>query len=209
MGRTEVLREARPKMKSNRDDDVIEAAVSVMSERGYAATSVQEVADRVGVLKGSLYHYFSSKEELLFRILEESHAENRAISDDVRLLRLSPLDELCEYARRLALWYLANVERANIYFSEARHLTGDRRSSMVEAGRRFEKHILELVEAGRAAGEITTETDTHLLTHFVMSSLNSVRSWRTPSSAPVGEEAIASSFVVLLRRAIAAAPHGS
>lgn len=75
----------------NRDDAVLSTAIAVMAARGYAATSVQEVADRVGVLKGSLHHYFSSKEELLFRILESSHLETTSSAQDVAPLGLSPV----------------------------------------------------------------------------------------------------------------------
>lgn len=189
--------------RPNRDQHVIEAAISVMSERGYAATSVQEVADRVGVLKGSLYHYFASKEDLLFRILDESHAHNRVIAEEVAALGLCPLDELCEYARRLAQWYLGNVERANIYFSEARHLTGDRRTRMIASEREFEKHIGDLVERGRERGEIDPDTDARILVHFVMTSLNDVRTWRSRPTRALGNDAVAASFTMLLRRAIA------
>src|SRR4051812_25001793 len=52
--------------KRNREAEVIDAAVEVFFEKGYSAASIQDVADRVGVLKGSLYYYIDSKEDLLF-----------------------------------------------------------------------------------------------------------------------------------------------
>ncbi|MFG1318641.1 TetR/AcrR family transcriptional regulator [Xanthobacter autotrophicus] len=53
---------------SPRHRDVLEAAASLFAERGYAATSVREIGERVGLLGGSLYHYIKSKEALFVRI---------------------------------------------------------------------------------------------------------------------------------------------
>ena len=58
--------------RRNRGQDVIEAAIRVFHKKGYASASIQDVAAEVGVLKGSLYHYIDSKEDLLARIFEDS-----------------------------------------------------------------------------------------------------------------------------------------
>ena len=66
-----------------RDQEVLSAAARVFHARGYADASVQHVADELGILKGSLYHYISSKEELLYRLLDETHEEVSRILDEV------------------------------------------------------------------------------------------------------------------------------
>lgn len=67
---------------SPRHRDVLEAAATLFAERGYAATSVRDIGERVGLLGGSLYHYIRSKEALFVRIhntaLEVSGARIRA-----------------------------------------------------------------------------------------------------------------------------------
>ena len=182
------------------------SATSVMSERGYSATSIQEIADRVGVLKGSLYHYFSSKEELLFRILSESHNESEKITQDVAALGLEPLEELCEFLHRECLWFLSNVNRANIYFTESSHLTGDRLKKIQRSGRGFTEHLQKLITASQAAGRITSDIDASLLTRYVLGSLNNVRSWPTRSSTAFSKEEMADTFVLLTRNALQATP---
>ena len=52
---------AKPRRRPNREADVIDAAIEVFYQRGYAAATIQDVADKVGVLKGSLYYYIDSK----------------------------------------------------------------------------------------------------------------------------------------------------
>jgi AcrR family transcriptional regulator len=190
--------------RRNRDENVIAAATSVMSERGYSATSIQEIADRVGVLKGSLYHYFSSKEELLFRVLSESHTESDRITKEVAALGLSPLDELSEFLRRQCIWYLTNVDRANIYFTEARQLTGERHKITQKRGRDFVQHLNDLISAAKANGEIRSEIDPALLTRYVLGSLNSVRAWPSRSGSAFSKDVMADAFVRLTRNALEA-----
>ena len=58
------------RQRRNRSQDVLEAAVRVFHKKGYASSSIQDIADEVGVLKGSLYHYIDSKEDLLISIFD-------------------------------------------------------------------------------------------------------------------------------------------
>ena len=53
---------------TDRHCEILEAAAALFAERGYAATSVRDIGERVGLLGGSLYHYIKSKEALFVRI---------------------------------------------------------------------------------------------------------------------------------------------
>jgi TetR/AcrR family transcriptional regulator, cholesterol catabolism regulator len=53
--------EALHRPRKRRDQEVIDAAAKVFYERGFADASVQDVADELGILKGSLYHYIETK----------------------------------------------------------------------------------------------------------------------------------------------------
>lgn len=59
-----------------RRDEVLAAAARIFAEKGFAGTTIQNLADAVGVLKGSLYHYFSSKDGLLCDVV--ARADDRA-----------------------------------------------------------------------------------------------------------------------------------
>jgi AcrR family transcriptional regulator len=193
----------RTRERFNRDDNVIAAAIEVMSAKGYASTSVQEVADRVGVLKGSLYHYFSSKEELLYRILEASHAEMQSLERAVVELDLPPLEHLLMYIRRSGEWYLANRDRANIFFTETKHLTGDRMVAAEGWGRAFERAIGAQVAAGQADGSIRSDLEQRLITRFILSAVNNVRAWPSRRSGRKFEDAeIINALVELVDSAV-------
>lgn len=191
-----------PSSRRNRDQLVVDAAIEVMSKRGYPATPIQEIADRVGVLKGSLYHYFSSKEELLFRILQEAHVESDRINKECSELDLSPFDELLEYMRRESLWLLQNVDRANIYFTESRHLTGDRRKEFAKLAAGFKSHISSMIQNAINDGDIRSDLDAQILAEFVITSLNSVRAWPAGLGSTHTPEESAESFTLLIRDAL-------
>jgi AcrR family transcriptional regulator len=68
-------------------EDVTHAAVELFAAQGYAKTSVQQIVDAAGVTKGAMYHYFESKDDLLFPIcermlwLQKSHLDEKARRD--------------------------------------------------------------------------------------------------------------------------------
>src|SRR5271155_6081792 len=63
-------------------DDIVSAAAKVFRTKGYHAATVRDIADEVGILKGSLYHHFDSKEELLYLVVKEPIAQMyRTISE--------------------------------------------------------------------------------------------------------------------------------
>ncbi|KAF0960230.1 HTH-type transcriptional repressor KstR2 [Rhodococcus sp. T7] len=159
----------------------MEAAVRIFYEKGYSGASLQDVANEVGVLKGSLYYYFDSKEDLLLRIMKESHIQSELIFDRVSAKGLDPLDELDELLQELMQWYLDNVERVAIYFNEGRRLTGERLEEVEAAGRRFEQHLYNLLKRAQKGGAIQ-DVDLRLSIRFILGALNSVPTWHKPSS---------------------------
>ena len=72
-----------PSARRRRDQEVLAAAAKVFHEHGYAEATVQDVAHRAGILKGSLYHYIDTKEDLLFRLLMEIHDGGYTILEEV------------------------------------------------------------------------------------------------------------------------------
>lgn len=155
------------------------------------------------MLKGSLYHYFSSKEELLYRILDESHRQWVLIRDEVWESDAPPLDQLLDYLRRAASWYLDNRERANIFFNEIRNLTGERLEEATMWGREFERGTSDLVQAGQQDGSIRTDLDQRLISRFILGALNNIRSWPSrPTGKQFSNKDILDAFVELVRDAI-------
>lgn len=82
--------------RRNRADlpQILRAAASLFRQKGYAGTSIQDIADEVGILKGSLYHHIDSKEDLLVEILDDSITALLASVESIRDQPLQPREKL-------------------------------------------------------------------------------------------------------------------
>ncbi len=58
-------------MRKRKYEKILSLAPKLIAPKGYHGTSFQQIADKVGLHKGSLFHYFKNKEELLLKILEK------------------------------------------------------------------------------------------------------------------------------------------
>src|SRR4051812_20468213 len=94
------------------DPEGIEAARQIFWEKGYANTSVQDVADALGMLKGSLYYYIDSKERLLEKIFDDSHAELSEIATRAVNSEGTPAERTARFLFDYAMWTLTHVEQA-------------------------------------------------------------------------------------------------
>ncbi|MBA3743568.1 TetR/AcrR family transcriptional regulator [Sporichthya sp.] len=191
----------RPVDRRNREHEVVEAAIKVFYEKGYAASTIQDVADVVGVLKGSLYHYISSKEDLLFRILQESHEQTRELMTEISELDVAPLERLQSYLERTYLWYLAHPERVSVYFNQQHHLTGENRGEMRVQMREYEHYLRELLAEAKGAGGLRADLDLKLASFFLLGALNSLPSWYRPGGAYAPEH-IAREFTAMSMRTL-------
>jgi AcrR family transcriptional regulator len=173
--------------RRNRADEVLEAAVDIFHDKGYSAASIQDVADRVGVLKGSLYHYIDSKEDLLARIFEESDRQSFGLLAEMDALEVSAIERLREFSRLWSLWYLRNFERASLYFNEWKHLTGDRLAQVTAQRHEYEKRIAQMIEACKKEGAADRDLDTRYACFFMLSAINGLPVWYRPRGADPAE----------------------
>ncbi|HVX31500.1 MAG TPA: TetR/AcrR family transcriptional regulator [Solirubrobacterales bacterium] len=171
------VREAGGRQRRNRRQDVLEAAVRVFHKKGYASASIQDVADEVGVLKGSLYHYIDSKEDLLARIFEDSADHFMELLDEVDGLDERPVERLRSFGRACSLWYLRNIERVAIYTTEWKHLTGSRRREVVRIREAYERRLAGLIAEVKGAGEAAPDLDVNFATYFIFGALNGLPDW--------------------------------
>ena len=167
----------RPVPRRNRRVDVLDAAVDVFWLKGYAASSVQDVADVVGVLKGSLYYYIKSKEDLLAEIVEDVHERSRSIFDEVLSLDVSPLERIRTYIERHVEWYLDNVEEVTVYFRDWRFLTGERLELAAQRRRGYDRAVRQLIAAAQDHGDVDAGVDPKYASFYVLAAVNHVPDW--------------------------------
>lgn len=165
-----------------RDAEVLSAAAQVFYERGYADSSVQDVADAVGILKGSLYHYIRTKEDLLYRLLEEVHEEvHEILVEVIAVPDLEPLDRLHLYVRRQIEFNARNLVRISVYYHDVQRLSRDRRRAIYAHRREHEDFVTELVGAAQQAGVADARQDPRVLANCVFGAIIWVYRWYDPA----------------------------
>jgi AcrR family transcriptional regulator len=177
MPRAEAGAAGTPRVRRNRDEEVLKAAIDIFHRKGYATASIQDVADSVGVLKGSLYHYIDSKEDLLARIFVESDAQSFAIMAEIAARDIPALARLRTFARTWALWYLENAERASLYVNEWRHLTGERLERVMAQRQAYERYVIGLIQEVKREGDAEPDLNARYAAYFVLSAINVLPSW--------------------------------
>ena len=166
-----------------RDSEVLEKAIGIFYRKGFAATSVQDLANELGMLKSSLYYYISSKEALLRRIFEDSHAGAMEAVGAVEEMDAPPLERIHAYLQRYAEWFLDNSERASLYAREWRYLTGEFYEEVVAQRAYYDDVLIRLVDEAKDRGEIPSGLHTRYCSYFVLGSLSSITDWYRPSGA--------------------------
>jgi AcrR family transcriptional regulator len=175
-------------VRRNRATEVLEAAIRVFSEKGYSSASLQDIADEVGLLKGSLYHYIESKDAVLFEILENSHTQALDIMRQTDALNLEPAERLRTYVHSLTNWYLLNRERASIYFTEWRYLTGDHREAVQQQRREFLGYFRQILAEAQRRNLTRPDLNVNIASLFVLSAVNTVPLWYRPSGPTTSSE---------------------
>jgi AcrR family transcriptional regulator len=126
------------------EKEILDRAAELFAERGYTGTSLQDVAEALGMSRTALYYYMSSKEAILGRLVENLSAHDAKTLDTVRRKRSSsPAEKLREMARELAFNAASNPQQTRILAENRHHLPPDLR----ETDRVAERSILRSIEA--------------------------------------------------------------
>jgi AcrR family transcriptional regulator len=164
---------------SSRRSELTRQAARLFAERGYHGTSIGDLAEAMGVQKGSLYAHIESKQDLLYRTMREGadafHAALDAI--DERL----PATEKIRLALRAHLGVVADqLDVATVFVREWRYLEGVRREEILSERRRYEERFRALFREGREHGELRTDLDEASAALLALSALNWAYTWLTP-----------------------------
>ncbi len=174
-----------------RESEVFETAVKIFNERGYASTSIQDIADALGILKGSVYYYIDSKEDLLFEIIDAVHEDVRRIfSEALSRDDLRPLDRLAEYIRNQTEYNARNVAQIAVYYRDLDRLSEGRLNDVKGRQARHFRSLVGLIGEIKAEGEISDEVDPALAARGVLSTMIWVYTWYRPGGA-IKPEALA------------------
>ena len=164
---------------STRRNELTRQAARLFAEKGYHGTSIGDIAQALGVQKGSVYAHIESKQDLLSETMLEGarafHAGLDAIPEDL------PVSEKIRLALRSHLRVVADqLDVATVFVQEWRYLEGGRREEILAERRRYEERIRAFFREGRELGELRSDLDDSTAALLVLSAANWAYTWLQP-----------------------------
>ena len=164
---------------SSRRSELTRQAARLFAEKGYHGTSIGDLAEAMGVQKGSLYAHIASKHDLLYATMREGADAFHAALDTIDE-HLPPAERI-RLALRAHLRVVADqLDVATVFVREWRYLEGERRDEIVAERRRYEQRFRALFRDGRELGELRTDLDEGAAALLALSALNWAYTWLTP-----------------------------
>ena len=159
---------------------ILDAAVGLFAERGFDATSVQEVVERAAVTKGALYHYFRSKDDLLYEIYHGLISQQLADLDRILAADPPPAEAIREIIASLVETTTARRAEAAIFAREMHRLEEGRMAALRAERRRYHESFRDVVAQGQRAGVFGTVASAETVTLIVFGLVNQLPQWYRP-----------------------------
>jgi AcrR family transcriptional regulator len=169
-------------LNATRWNEVLEAAAAVFQEKGYQAARIEDIATRVGILKGSLYYYIDSKEDLLYALTVDGHTKGLAtIEEDDDTRTADPATRLGAFITRWMAMVPTTGEYAQMRERDVRLLSDERRAKVMEMRNEMHRYVRRIIEQGIADGHFDPTIDPGVVTNSIFELLNSTVRWFRPT----------------------------
>jgi AcrR family transcriptional regulator len=187
--------------------ELLAAAAEVFAERGYAATTVREVADAAGILGGSLYYHFDSKESMVEEILSTFLGDMWAGFDRVLGAGLGARQTLEALIAESFRCVDQHRHAVMIYQKESRYLAASwaRFGFLADSWRRHQDMWLDLLERGVAEGDFRADLDKALVYRFIRDAVWVAASWYQPGER-LSPADVAKQYLAMVLEGIQATP---
>jgi AcrR family transcriptional regulator len=197
----------RPALRARYDrkqQQVVATAARLFAERGYQATSMQDLTEATGLAAGGLYHYIGSKEQLLIRICDELLEPLLERARAIVARREAPATEHLHELVRAWLAHVATHRDHMLVFAQERHAIerGPQWREVRRQRKAFEKILDDVLARGEQDGTMAF-ADRGLTLLALLGMVNHTATWLRPRGR-LSPEQIADGYCDLLLKAGAA-----
>ncbi|KQY54262.1 MULTISPECIES: TetR/AcrR family transcriptional regulator [unclassified Nocardioides] len=166
---------------SARRTELLALAAELFATRGFSQTTVRDIADAAGILSGSLYHHFDSKESMLNEILREFltglHDTFRTIVDESG----TPRETLDELVRASFVAIDGQRHAVALYQNESNLLMTQPEFEVVaKTSRKIERVWLQVLVQGRESGDFRADLESGVIYRFIRDGVWSAVKWYNP-----------------------------
>lgn len=193
-------RRRRTQLGNEQQERLIAVATKMFHDQGYDATSLQEIAETLGLLKGSLYNYIGSKDDLLWEVILRQHKATMALVERCRaMVDASPTERLRAFARGYAPSLKNERISVAVYQRELVRLSDARRKTILQEREAYVTFLQDLLDEGIASGDFRADLDSELACQGILGMLNSSYRWYRPRRDLTPERAVEGLLDLVLR----------
>lgn len=167
-------------------DQVLAIAVALFNEQGYDATSVADLAGRLGLTKSALYHHFDSKEQLLALALDEALDGLEGVLDEPAAARGTAAERLATVLHGAVRVLVDKLPYVTLLLRVRGNSDVER--AALERRRAFDHRVTALVTEAQRSGEIRADVDGAVATRLLFGMVNSLVEWYRPGGPVDGEQ---------------------
>lgn len=182
----------------SRRDELLQLAATMFAERGLRATTVRDIADSAGILSGSLYHHFKSKEQMVEEVLKDFLDWLFTRYDEIVAGTTDPLERV----RGLFMVSFEAIEHRHaqvvIYQDEAKRLNPLAQFGFLEERNREQRRMwVEVLKQGVAEGSFRPDLDVDLVYRFIRDTTWVSVRWYQPGG-PLTAEQVGSQYLAIV-----------
>ncbi|WP_448613438.1 TetR/AcrR family transcriptional regulator [Modestobacter sp. URMC 112] len=159
-------------------DSLLDVAVAVFNERGYEATSMEELATRLGVTKSAIYHHVPSKVELLRLALDRALDALFAVTREPGATTGPAIDRLEHVVRGSVRVLTAQLPFVTLLLRVRGNSPVER--AALQRRREFDRVVTDLVRAAEEEGDVRPDVDPAVTSRLLFGTVNSLTEWYRP-----------------------------
>jgi AcrR family transcriptional regulator len=167
--------------RERRRAQILHAALRAFRERGYYATTLDDIAEHLGLRKTALYHYFPDKEAILYECHRESLAELDRLMRNQKQRFNSHAERLAHVIREHVRVMTETLEGSPLAF-EVTALSSERQGEVIAARDRYERGLRRIIENGIESGEFRA-VDSKTAVFAILGAINWIARWYRPEGS--------------------------
>jgi AcrR family transcriptional regulator len=160
-------------------DSLLDVAVAVFNERGFEATSMEELAARLGITKSAIYHHVPSKVELLRLALDRALDALFAVTEESGATTGRAIDRLEHVVRGSVRVLAAELPFVTLLLRLRGNSEIER--TALQRRREFDRFVTGLVRAAEQEGDVRPDVDPAVTSRLLFGTVNSLTEWYRPT----------------------------
>ena len=188
--------------KSVRRQKIIDTAADLFQKKGYSSTTLDDVAKELGVSKAALYHYVSSKDELLSIIYAHTVKNIFMGTTEILGMDLPPEEKMRLFVRNhIKNIIIKSLPMFFVFFSEENQLTEKDYQKIRKEKRKYNRILEEIIEKGVSKG-VFKKVDARLQSYAILGMCNWIYKWYKEGQTKYTSDQISDHFISLLEKGI-------